>query len=446
MTLRVPFLACAFLLGAASATTVTGGDWPGFRGPNRDGVSTETGLMKKWPEGGPKQVWTAKKLGTGWGTPSAADGMIFGIGQRDKKDGVWALKEADGSEVWFTKIADPANGLGGQTNGPASTPTYHNGKLYAVSADGTLACLDAKTGKAEWSKNYVKDFGGAVPKWGYSDSVLADGDKIICAPGGRNAAVVALSADKGAVKWKTDAGETTDPKGKKVSGQGYSCPVKANVGGVAQYVVLLGNGPGIVGVHAETGKVLWRYNGVGASGSTAQIPTPVVKGDLVWVSCSYDPPGAGSALLQIVAKGKDAFEAKVVTTYKKAEANNHHGGMVLVGDYIYFGHDQNQGNPICIEFKTGAIKWGPEKSPAGGSGSAATLYADGRLYFRYQNGTMVLIEPSPDSLKVVSSFKLPAPDQKSFPASWPHPVIVNGKLYLRDQTVMYCYDVKAAGN
>jgi hypothetical protein len=175
----------------------------------------------------------------------------------------------------------------------------------------------------------------------------------------------------------------------------------------------------------------------------AQIPVPVIKGDLVWVSTSY---GGGSALLQIVPKDK-GFEAKELKAYKKPELNNHHGGMVLVGDYLYFGHDQNQGYPVCVEFKTGEIKWGPEKkATAGGQGSAAVIYADGRLYFRYQNGTMVLIEPSPEELKVVSSFKLPAADIAKYAQSWPHPVIANGKLYIRDQNVMYCYNLKADGS
>ncbi|MFM8274869.1 MAG: PQQ-binding-like beta-propeller repeat protein [Gemmata sp.] len=440
---RVRSLACAVFLGAA-ATTLTAADWPGFRGPNRDGVSTETGLLKQWPKDGPKQVWTVKNLGLGWGTPSVADGVVYGVGTRDGKDGVWALKEADGSELWFTKYADPATGLGPQTNGPASTPTIHKGKVYTVSGNGTLSCLDAKTGTAVWSKSYTKDFGssgagkGGVT-WAYTESVLADGDKIICLPAAKGAAIAALKANTGEVVWKADLGTAT-------GGHGYSSAVKATVNDVPMYVALLGQTAGVVGVHAETGKLLWQYKGVGSTGGVAQIPIPIVKGDKVWVSCSYNPPGAGSALLQLVPKGKDAFDVKVVKTYEKKEANNHHGGMVLVGDHIYFGHNQNDGNPTCVDMKTGEIKWGPEKNPAGGAGSAAVLYADGRLYFRYQSATMVLIEPSPDALKVVSSFKLPAPSQQRYAQSWPHPVIANGKLYIRDQEVMYCYDVKAQGN
>ncbi len=441
MTPRAALLACTFL----TAATLTAADWPGFRGPNRDGISTETGLLKKWPDAGPPLAWTAKNLGLGWGTPAVADGKIYGLGLRDGKDGVWALNEADGKELWFAPIADTAPDHGPQTNGPASTPTIHNGKVYAVSHGGTVACLDAANkGKVVWTKSYAGDFGGVgvgnvkdKTKWGYNDSVLADGDKIVCAPGGPKAALAALKADTGEVIWTAEAG----PVG---GGQGYSSPIKATFGGVPMYVILTGSAGGLLGVHADTGKVLWRYKGTAATGGVAQIPIPVIKGDLVWVSCSYS---GGAALLQIVPKGKDAFDVKEIRAYKKPELNNHHGGMVLVGDHVYFGHDQNKGFPVCVEFKTGEIKWGPiTKDVAGGAGSAAVLSADGRLYFRYQNGTMVLIEPSPEDLKVVSSFKLPPPDVKSYSQSWPHPVIANGKLYLRDQNLLHCYNVKAAGN
>ena len=354
-----------------------------------------------------------------------------------------ALKQADGSELWFTPFADKAGDVLTQTNGPASTPTVHNSKLYTVSADGTLSCLNAKDGKQVWSKNYQKDFGGAPGgkagvAWGYSDSVLADGDKIICIPGAKGAAVAALKADTGETVWKTDAGAIGSAEKKGFAGQGYSSPIKSTIGGVPQYIALLGSGSGIVGVSADSGEVLWQYKGTAATGGVAQIPIPIVKDDKVWVSCSY---AGGSALIQIVKGTSGDFEVKELKAYKKPELNNHHGGMVLVGEYIYFGHDQNGGSPVCVDFKTGEIKWGPDKSPAGGQKSAAVLYADGRLYFRYENGVMVLIEPSPEELKVVSSFKLPAADQKSYPQSWPHPVIVDGKLYIRDQTVMYCYDV-----
>jgi outer membrane protein assembly factor BamB len=382
-------------------------------------------------------------LGLGWGTPSFAGGVIFGVGARDGKDGVWALKETDGTELWFSPFATSPSGRFPQGNGPASTPTVHKDKLFSVSADGTVSCLNTKDGKEVWTKSYVKDFGGAASgtngvAWGYSDSVLADGEKIICTPGAKGAALVALKADTGETVWKADVGEIGG-RGFS-SGHGYSSPVKATIGGVEQYLILLGNSSGLVGIHPETGKMLWQYKGTAATGGTAQIPMPVVKDNRVWVSCSYN---GGAALLQIESKGKDTFEVKEIKKYSSRELQNHHGGMVLVGDHVYFGHGRNGGSPVCVDFKTGEIKWGPVRSPTGAQGSAAVLAADGLLYFRYENGMFVLIEPNPKELKVVSSFKLPAADQRSHPQSWPHPVVINGKLYIRDQTVMYCYDVKA---
>jgi outer membrane protein assembly factor BamB len=434
--MRWTCLAAAAATVAVLASPAPAADWPGFRGPNRDGLCTETGLLKEWPDGGPKQVWSASNLGLGFGTPSVANGKIYGIGRRDEKDGVWALKESDGSELWFAPFADPTKPQMPQNNGPCSTPTVHDGKVLAVSVNGTLACLDAAKGSVLWKKSYVDDFGGKVPAWAYTDSVYVDGDKVICVPCGSKAAVAALKLADGEVIWTAKLPTGSD-------GCGYSSPVKATIHGTPMYVVLMGAQSGLVGLHTDTGKVFWQYKGKPAAGGVAQIPTPIVKDDLVWVSTSYS---GGSALLQILSKSKDEFEVKEVKAYKKADLNNHHGGMVLVGDYIYFGHDQTEGRPVCVEFKTGEIKWGPVKSPAGGQKSAAVLYADGRLYFRYENRVLVLIDPDPKGLKVVSSFQLPPADQQSKPHSWPHPVIANGKLYIRDQTKMYCYDVKGPAN
>jgi outer membrane protein assembly factor BamB len=420
-------------LALALPWLVRADDWPRWRGPNSDSICRETGLLKSWPKNGPKLLWTAKNLGTGFGTPSVAAGMIFGAGTRDGKDGAWALKESVGSPIWFTPIAEFKT-VGPQNNGPCSTPTYQDGKLYLVTVDGTLGCLEATSGKLLWKKSYTKDFGGSVPSWGYSDSVLVDGDKVICAPSGPKAAVVALKASTGDVIWKTPIG----PAG---SGAGYASPIKATIAGVPMYIALLGKTAGIVGVHAETGKLLWQYN-ESALGGTAQISSPVTRGDKVWFSTSY---GGGSALLQLTPDGTDNFHVKVLKTYEFAELNNHHGGVILLGDYLYFGHDQNNGIPACVRFETGEIVWKAKKRLPDGGGSSAWLYADGLLYIRYDNGLLALVKPSPveKEFKVVSSFKLPAADEPGHKEGWPHPVIANGRLYIRDQRVMYCYDVKA---
>lgn len=423
MTFRQPLLAAAFLVTSAA----TAADWPRWRGPNNDGVCTETGLLKTWPTGGPPKLWTATNLGIGFGTPSIADGKIFGMGTRDGKDIVWAIKEAGGAELWATPIDDPRKT--NQNNGPSGTPTFHKGKLYAVSSKGALVCLDAASGKKVWEKSYTKDFGGSVESWGYCESVLVDGDKLICTPGGTKSAVVALKPDTGDVIWRAEV--------PNVGGAfGYSSPVKATVGGVPMYIALLGKGSGVVGVHARTGKLLWRYEKV--ANKTANIPTVIVKDDLVWCSTGYRDGGA--ALVKLAAEGTEKVTATEVKYYPSSEIQNHHGGMVLVGDHVFFGSPHGQGHPVCVDFKTGEIKWKETRGAAGGNGSAAVLYADGLLYFRYQSGKMVLIKPNPEKLDVVSSFDLP---EKSNQPSWPHPVIANGKMYIRDQEKLHCFDVKA---
>ncbi len=427
MSTHLPLLAAMLLL----ASPALADDWPEFRGPNRDGICKEVGLLKGWPKNGPPKVWTAKNLGNGFGTPSVADGKIFGLGTRAGKDGIWALKESDGSELWFTPFDDPRKT--NQNNGPSGTPTYSGGKVYGVSSNGKLICVNATDGKKVWQVDYQNDFDGKVPTWGYTDSPLIDGDKLICAPEAGKAALVALNKDTGKVLWKSDCGSVG-------GGAGYSSPVKATVNGTPMYILLTGDKGGVVGVHADTGALLWRYTGKPATGGVAQIPIPIVYNDLVWVSCSYN---GGAALLQLLPAGKDKFTVKEIKAYKKPELNNHHGGMVLVDGYLYFGHDQKEGHPVCVEMKSGEVKWGPEKNPAGGVGSAAVLYADGRLYFRYENGILVLIDPSPEGLKVVSSFKLPDLSGKE---SWPHPVIAHGKLYIRDQEKLHCFNVKADKN
>src|SRR5439155_24854305 len=245
------------------------------------------------------------------------------------------------------------NALGGEridrNVGPRSTPTFHNdpkiGKvIYVLGVTGTLACLKADTGAEVWKKNFVKDFGGRMMSgWGYSESVLIDGDKLVCTPGADKAAVVALNKDTGAVIWKSEVRDT--------GGAGYASPIKAEVGGVPMYITLLGKSGGVVAVHADTGKLLWRYNKI--SNGTANIPTVVVRGDLVWCSTGYGD--GGSALLR-VKPSQDGATVEEVKRYSSGELQNHHGGMVLVGDYLYFGHGHNEGYPACVEFKTGEIK------------------------------------------------------------------------------------------
>jgi outer membrane protein assembly factor BamB len=403
-------------------------DWPQFRGPFRNGFSPETGLLKSWPDGGPKQLWTSTGRGGGYSSVAVVDGTVFGTGKRtDGKEYIWALDEATGKEKWAAEFSDSRRV--GYNDGPRGTPTFANGKLYAVSTGGTLACVDANTGKLLWEKSYTKDFGGSVPGWGYTESVLVDDGKVVCTPGSASAALVALNANTGEVVWKT---EVKNPG----AARGYASMVKAEVGGVPMYVTLLGKSDtaGVVGVDARTGKLLWHYDKM--MNTTANIPSPVVKGDIVFCSTGY---GAGAARLRMVPGPDGTVSVKELNFYSGTELQNHHGGMTLMGDYIYLGSQHSKGFPVCVNIKTGEIEWAEKGPVKGGDGSASTAGADGRVYFYYQNGLVALIKADPKQYEVVSTFKLPQPSNKN---KWPHPAIADGKLYLRDQDKLHCFDIK----
>ena len=420
-------LLLAATLAAPMAGKASPGDWPQFRGPNRDGASTETGLLQEWPKGGPKKDWTITGCGGGYGTVAVSAGFIYGTGRIGGKEYAWCLSEKDGKEVWNVEFAEGKRSPAGYDEGPRGTPTVVGDKVYVVSVGGELACLAAKDGKKIWSKNYVKDFKGGIPGWGYSESVLVDGEQVIGTPCSNSNAMVALKADTGELIWNTEI------KSAGAAG-GYSSPAKMTVNKVDMYVTLLGKAGGVVGIDAKTGKALWQYTKV--MNGVANIPTPVVKDAAVWCSTGYGE--GGSALLNI-KESQGKFEAEEVKYYNNKELQNHHGGMVLAGDYVYFGHAHNNGYPACVELKTGEIKWKENKGAGGGRGSGCVVYADGMLYFRYQNGTMALVKASPDKFELKGSFEIP---DKSGKDSWQHPVVANGKLYIRDQDKLHCFDVK----
>jgi outer membrane protein assembly factor BamB len=456
--------ACLFVSLAAttesSTSTSPAGNWPQWQGPNRDGVSTETGLLKKWPADGPPLLWTAKDLGAGYAGISIQNGRIFTMGERapaespkeaskadeqskpapathgkhkkgnqkereKDKQYVVALNEADGAQLWSTPIGTGMNDGGGMP-GPRCTPAADGDHVYALSIDGDVACLDASKGDIVWSKNYKKDFDGQMMSmWGYCESPLVDGDRLICTPGGKKDTIVALDKLTGKTIWTCSVPEFGH-KGK--DGAGYSSVVVSHGAGVKQYVQLIGRG--LVGIRADDGKFLWGYDGM--ANGTANIPTPIVRGDYVFDSTAYK---GGSALVKLVPSG-DGVKAEEVYFLDPTKFQNHHGGMVLVGDYLYGGHGQNAGAPTCIDFLTGKIVWKENHGP--GDGSAAVGYADGRLYFRYQNGVLAMLDASPDGYKVESSFEIPG---VAVP-SWPHPVIAGGRLYIRDQQRLLCYKLK----
>lgn len=408
------------LLAGALAWAATPGEWPQWRGPNRDGVSTETGLLKTWPDDGPKLAWKAKGLGGGFASVAIAGGKIFTMGNRKKDQYLIALELDGGRELWATKVCT------GDHEGSRSTPTIDGDLVFTIGSQGDLLAAETVKGTEVWRKSFSKDFGGKMMSgWGYCESPLVDGDRLICTPGAKDAAMVALNKRTGEVIWKCEIPDFGKSGG---DGAGYSSIVTAEVGGIKQYVQLMGRG--VIGVSAKDGKFLWGYNRI--ANGTANIPTPIVRGEYVFCSTGY---GTGAALLKLVPDN-GGIKAEEVYFKNAKELQNHHGGMVLIGDYLYGGHGHNNGFPICMDFKTGKIAWSQGRGP--GTGSAAVAYADGNLYFRYENGLMALIGANPEAYELHGSFKIPEVKNPS----WPHPVVAGGKLYLREQDALLCYEVK----
>jgi outer membrane protein assembly factor BamB len=405
----VPVLACSLiLLGCAEIASAA--DWPQFRGPNRDDVSEETGLMKSWPSKGPPQVWRIKGLGHGYSSVSVAGDHIYTLGNVGNISKLFALARADGKILWSAEVGESGGNLG-------CTPTVDGDRVYALGQKGDLVCLKTADGSRVWHRNLLKDFSGSMGGWNYCESPLVDGDRLIVTPGGKEATMVALDKKTGATIWKCAIPV-------KSAEAGYASVVIANVGGVKQYVQLL-NG-GVVGVSTD-GKPLWQYEKLGPN--TANIPTPVVLHDKIFAAAGY---GKGGALLKLTASGRDVTAKEI---YFNRELTNKHGGVVVVGDYAY-GDTDDQGRPFCAEVKTGKIKW-KRAHEGDGRGSASITYADGRLYIQYDNGVTALVEASPNGYKETGSLKV----ETDGPA-WAHPVVAGGRLYLREGDSLYCFDVR----
>jgi outer membrane protein assembly factor BamB len=420
----ISFLATAVFGTVTLAAQTPRADWPQWRGPNRDNLSRDTGLLSSWTPAGPPLAFKAKGLGVGFSSVAIAGGRIYTMGDKGGVQALIALNQADGREVWSTRVGPPWDD---EMGGPRGTPTVDGGAVYAIGTEGDLVCVDAATGKERWRKSLPRDFGGRMMSmWKFSESPLVDGDRVVFTPGGPAAYMVALDKNTGREIWRT-AAPAPGPRGRE--GAGYSSIMISNAGGVKQYVQL--GGRGLVGVRASDGKLLWSYNRV--ANDVANIPTPIIKDDLVFASTGYQ---AGSVLLKLVPAA-GGIEAREVYFLEGRTLQNHHGGLVLVGDHVYGGHGHNRGFPIAVELATGKVAWGGDIRNAG-SGSAAVTYADGHLYFRYQNGVVMLIEATPAAYREKGSFTIPGVDKPS----WPHPVVVGGRLYLREQDALYVYDVR----
>lgn len=425
LLLPVVFLVTATLVASPAPAT----DWPQWRGPERNGKSPATGLMDTWPDGGPPLVYRASGLGTGYSSLAVIGDRIYTLGDLEDGQHVLALDRETGKRLWATRIGPPWKDRYG---GPRSTPTVDGDRLYALGTEGDLVCLVTADGSVVWKRNLPEDFGGSLMttsgghNWKFAESPLVDGDRVVVTPGARDAALVALDKRTGGEIWRTKIPEL-GPAGR--DGAAYSSVVVSRGGGVRQYIQLMGRG--VIGVDAETGEFLWGYNRV--ANDVANIATPIVDGDHVFVSTGY---GTGAALLRLKGDGEGGVKAEEAYFLEGDTLQNHHGGLILDGGHIYTGTGHNKGFPICVEMASGDVAWGPVRNA--GQDSAAVTWADDKLFFRYQNGLMVLVEATPEGYREKGSFMIP--DVHQF--SWSHPVVAGGRLYLREQDNLFCYDVR----
>jgi outer membrane protein assembly factor BamB len=382
-------------------------DWPQWRGVNRNGASSETGLLKRWPSGGPQLAWKFLGLGDGYASVSVAGGRIFTQGQRGNAQYIIAIDEASGRKLWETRNGGAYRERRG--DGPRGVPTVDGEMVYALAADGTLSAVQAKDGKLVWTLSLVRDFGGSVPNWGYSESPLVHGERLIVTPGGSGHGVVALDKRTGRRLWSSQS-----------DGAAYSSPILARVGEMDTILVFTDRGA--LGLRADNGELLWRYDKV--SNRTANIATPIYKDGFAFFSSDY---GTGCALLQLTAEG-GGVRAKEV--YFNRDMRNHYSSSVLVGDYLY-GFSSSV--LTAMNFKTGEVAW---RDRSVGKGSVA--YADGHLYVLGENGAIALVEATPEGYKEKSQFAI----NKSDRPTWAPPVIANGRLLIRDQDALYSFVVK----
>ena len=402
----------SFLAAAAA-------DWPQWRGPERNGISRETGLLQSWPKEGPKLMWQVKDIGEGYSTPAVVGSRLYLLSNRGMdNEFVQALSVKDGKPAWTTRIGNVGN-PNQQPSYPMarSTPTVDGKLLYALGSDGDLACLETASGKPLWQKNLRTEFGGQPGIWAYSESPLIDGDVLVVTPGGAKATIVALNKKNGSVIW-TSAVPGGDPAG-------YASAIVVQAAGFKQYVQFLDKG--VVGVDAKTGRFLWRYAEPGKG--PANMPTPVVRDGYVYAAAGRT--GGGLVNLKPSADGVVAEQV-----YFTRGLPNSVGGSVLLGDYLY---GTSSDGLLAAEFVSGKVKW---QAPS--IGQSSIVYAEGHLYLHGENGDVALAEATPEAYREKGRFTPPDQPKHRNPMekAWPYPVVANGRLYIRDLGTLWCYDIK----
>ncbi len=396
----------------ASTSDVAQTGWTQFRGPNRDNRSGETGLLSTWSADGPRLLWKANGLGEGYASVSLTDETVYTMGLTGDGEMVHALDLKTGRIKWSKQTGTSYRN--GQGNGPRGTPTLDGDRLYALGANGDLACLDATSGDMHWKGNILGEFNGSKISWGISESPLVDGKQLICTPGGRGATMVALDKMTGKTLWK--AAVPNNPRA------GYASPIAVDVGGVRQYVTFTSSG--VVSVRSEDGRFLWADNR--AANTTANCSSVVFYKDHIFSSSGYN---TGCALVELISRRNETSTKK---KYKLSDMQNHHGGLVVVDGYLY---GTSRRDLMCIDMLSGEIMWSDRSV-----GKGSVTYADGHIYLRSERGPMALVKASPERYEEVARFS--PPRDRAGRSTWSHPVVTQGRLFLRDMDTLLCYDVK----
>jgi outer membrane protein assembly factor BamB len=394
----------------------TPGHWPQWRGPHRDDLAPDTGLLKNWTGQQPRLLWTYEEAGNGYSAPAIVSGRVFTMGATEEVEYVIALDASTGQELWCSYLGPRfKHGYG---DGPHATPTIDGDSLYALGCHGDLVCLEQRTGREVWRVHLRDDLHGEIEHGcGYSESPLIDGDLLLCTPGGKEGMFAALDKRTGRVVWRST--ELTEAAA-------YSSIVSGRIDGVKLYVNMTAKGVAAVGAD---GRLFWRSDEGGNWGGV--VATPILHDRHVYVTSGY---GAGCALLQLAAAGDKVVLDHVV--YANKNLKNHHGGVVLMDGCVY-GHSDGRGW-VCQDLQTGKVLWDTKRFPKG-----ALTYADGHFYcFSETDGTVALIEASAKEWKECGRLTLPrhvSPDR-----FFTHPVVTGGLLYLRDQNLIFCFDLRQA--
>ena len=403
-------------------------DWPQWRGPNRDGVSKETGLNLDWSASQPALAWTFREAGFGYTAPAIVGTTLYSQGGSKGKDFAFALDVNTGKLKWKTELG--AEFEQDRGNGPRGSVTVDGDKLYLIRGGGQIHCLSVVDGKMRWQKDFKTDFGGKLMSgWGFSESPLLDGNLVICTPGGDDGTMIALDKNTGEVVGRSK--EWTDPAG-------YSSAIVAEVGGIRQYIQQALKG--VAGISAKDGKLLWKIDYPPASRRPAAvIPSPIFNDNMVFVTNGY---GNGCMGIRLAKEGEGI---KADTIYTGRVIENQHGGVVLINGYIYGYSERPSDSWVCLNIKTGEIVWSQSNKDAG-IGKGSILGVGNRLLlFDMQKGTLAVVAASPDGWKEFGRMEIPErtkDDPSQDKCLWTHPVIANGKLYLRDQDLIFCFDLK----